>query len=172
MPIFPELRPYLDEAWHAAKEGQEYFIAPSRSGSSLFEMMTKIIRRAGLDVWPKLFQNLRSSRQTELEERFPSHVVCAWLGNSIQIARKHYLQVTEDHFAQALQNPVHGALQYAVQQPAAIDRNEAHERNGKPKDAAICVPMPSAAVSCTSVGGPPRRQTGTHRHCRLLGAAT
>ena len=36
----------------------------------------KIIRRAGLEPWPKLFQNLRSTRETELAETFPIHVVC------------------------------------------------------------------------------------------------
>ncbi len=76
------------------------------------------------DVWPKVFQNLRSSRQIELEERFPSHVVCAWLGNSVQVARKHYLQVTDEHFARALQNPMHEALQNSVQQTAAIERTK------------------------------------------------
>jgi hypothetical protein len=29
------------------------------------------------------------------------HVVCAWLGNSESVARKHYLQVTEEHFEAA-----------------------------------------------------------------------
>jgi len=58
----------------------------------------KIIDRAGLSRWPKLFQNLRASRQTELAESFPIHVVCSWMGNSPKGAREHYLQTTEDHF--------------------------------------------------------------------------
>ena len=48
--------------------------------------------------WPKLFQNLRSARETELTERFPLHVVTAWIGNSELVARRHYLQVTDEHF--------------------------------------------------------------------------
>ena len=40
------------------------------------------------------------SLRNALAERFPSHVVCAWLGNSEDIAKKHYYQVTDDHFAQ------------------------------------------------------------------------
>lgn len=43
-----------------------------------------------------------ASRQTELEEEFPSHVVCAWMGNSERVARRHYLQVTDEHFAKAV----------------------------------------------------------------------
>lgn len=34
-----------------------------------------------------------------LAYQFPSHVVCDWLGNSEDIARKHYYQATDDHFA-------------------------------------------------------------------------
>jgi len=30
-------------------------------------------------------------------------VVCDWIGNTEAIASKHYLQVTEDHFARAVE---------------------------------------------------------------------
>lgn len=102
VPIFPELRPYLEEAWELAPKGAEYVIARYRDqNANLRTQLCRIIDRAGVDPWPKLFQNLRSTRQTELEESFPSHVVCAWLGNSEDVARAHYLQVTDDHFARA-----------------------------------------------------------------------
>ncbi|HBR19874.1 MAG: hypothetical protein A2Y13_04095 [Planctomycetes bacterium GWC2_45_44] len=52
--------------------------------------------------WPKLFQNLRSSRETELTQKFPLPVVCAWMGNSQLVAAKHYLQVTDKHFTKAV----------------------------------------------------------------------
>jgi hypothetical protein len=35
------------------------------------------------------FQNLRSTRETELAEAYPIHVVIAWLGNSDNVAREH-----------------------------------------------------------------------------------
>ena len=44
-------------------------------------------------------------RETELAETFPAHVVSAWIGNSIKVAARHYLQVTEEHFSKAAQNP-------------------------------------------------------------------
>lgn len=44
--------------------------------------------------------NLRSSRQTELENDYATHVVCKWLGNSPQIAHRHDLKVTDAHFEQ------------------------------------------------------------------------
>ncbi len=78
------------------------------ANANLRTQLHKIIQRAGLTPWPKAFQNLRFTRETELAETFPIHVVTKWLGNSPKIAIKHYLQVTEDHFAKALeaaQNP-------------------------------------------------------------------
>jgi hypothetical protein len=53
-----------------------------------------------------------------LTKNFPIHVVCKWLGNSALVAQKHYLQVTEEHFALALE-PSAVALQNPVQSQAA-----------------------------------------------------
>ncbi len=107
IPIFLELHPYLVEAFERADEGEEYLITRYRAATqNLRTTFKKIIHRAGLKPWPKLFQNLRSTRQTELEDHFPSHVVCAWMGNSESVAKKHYLQVTDDHYRKSLQNPV------------------------------------------------------------------
>jgi integrase len=100
IPIFPELRPYLEAAWEQAEAGAE-FIVPWSSRKNLGWSMAKIVRSAGLTPWPKLFQNMRSTRETELAEQFPIHVVCAWMGNSKAVATKHYLQVTDGHFEAA-----------------------------------------------------------------------
>ena len=72
---------------------------------NLRTQLIRIMHRAGLAVWPKPFQNCLSTRQTELCESFPQHVVSAWLGNSELVARKHYLQVTDEHFQRAAPNP-------------------------------------------------------------------
>ena len=103
IPIFPELKPYLEAASKESPSGIKYLITRYRDrNANLRTQFLRIIKRAGLEPWPKLFHNLRASRQTELTSRFPLHVVCEWIGNSAPIASKHYLQVTEDHFADAL----------------------------------------------------------------------
>ncbi len=51
----------------------------------------------------RLFQNMRASRETELAESNPLHVVTAWIGNSARIAAQHYLQVTDADFDRANQ---------------------------------------------------------------------
>jgi hypothetical protein len=68
--------------------------------------------------WPRLYQNLRSSRETELAESYPIHVAAEWLGNSPKTALAHYTQVTEEHFQRAAKSGAEG-VQKPVQQPAA-----------------------------------------------------
>ncbi|QDU56151.1 tyrosine-type recombinase/integrase [Aeoliella mucimassa] len=104
VPLFPELRQVLDEAYFGDDKPVEFVVAKQRDPKSNFRTtMTKIVKRAGLVPWPKLFHALRASRATELADKYPGHVAAAWLGHSQQIANKHYRQVTDDHFEQAVQ---------------------------------------------------------------------
>lgn len=114
IPLFPELRPLLADAFDAAEPGTVFVVNRYRDATAnLRTQLLRIIRRAGLTPWPKPFHNLRASRETELAASFPLHVVCDWIGNSERIADRHYLQVTDDHFqaaatgaANTLQNPM------------------------------------------------------------------
>lgn len=97
IPLFPELVPYLKPTL-----GAEYVVRRrGDSRSNLRTHLMRIIKRAGLEPWPRLFQNLRASRETELADSYPLHVVCAWIGNTERVANSHYLQVTDDHFNKA-----------------------------------------------------------------------
>ena len=113
VPLFPELRPYLDEAYfREADSRNEFVIARRHDGNVNWRtQLERIIHKAGLTPWPKLFQNLRSTRETELAETFPLHVVTAWMGNSQLVATKHYLQVTDEHFAKATHTQTHTAAE-------------------------------------------------------------
>lgn len=99
VPIFPEVRPYLEDCFQLAT-GAGHVISAHR-GENLRTHAERIIERAKLVRWPRLFQNLRASCETDLTTRFPLHVACAWIGNSQLIAARHYLQVTDEHFADA-----------------------------------------------------------------------
>lgn len=132
IPLFPELRPYLQQVFDEADDGAEFVITRYRNtNANLRTQLLKIIVRAGLEPWPKLFQNLRSSRETELADEFPMHVACAWIGNSQLVAMKHYLQITDDHFARA--SGEKEALQNALQQSAVRGRKA---KQGKTRESA------------------------------------
>jgi len=128
VPIFPELLPYLRDAYELAPPGAMHCLrlhfGEGRPGVrevavNLRTQLHRIIARAQVKPWPKLWQNLRSTRETELADEFPTHVVVAWLGNSEAVARKHYLQVTDAHFAAAAggECAAHGAAHRAAQKP-------------------------------------------------------
>jgi len=160
IPLFPEIRSYLLDAFEQAEPGTQYVITSHRQpNTNLRTQLQRIIQRAGLKAWPRLFHNLRSTRQTELAQTFPIHVVCQWLGNSEAVAQDHYLQVTEAHFAKAIESNTNSgeqavdtadtegkkAAQIAAQQTAEIERNPSQSLLNKsenppenPGDLAFC----------------------------------
>lgn len=101
VPIFPELRPYLLEVSENAEVGSKYVIE-GISTKTLTDRLHTLCRQAKVSSWEKPWQNMRSTRETELVERFPIHVATAWIGNSPSTANKHYLQVTKEHIAAAV----------------------------------------------------------------------
>ena len=114
--------------------GAAHVITRYRSANAnLRTQLERIIRRAGLEPWPKPFQNLRSTRETELAETFPMHVVCRWIGNSEPVALKHYLQVTDELFRRAVAAPENSALGgCATARKAAQHGAETGESSGTP----------------------------------------
>ena len=112
VPIFPELRPHLRRAFELAAEGAVYVVPgnlmeiAAKPGGwhniCLSSRFAQIIRRAGLEVWPRIFQNLRASKETDLMQSHPIHVVTGWMGNTPQIALAHYLQTLEGDFDKAI----------------------------------------------------------------------
>ena len=130
IPLFPELSPFLEAVRVLANPGydtplSEPVITRYRgAATNLRSQLKRFIKNAKLQVWPKLFQNLRSTRQTELAGLVPSHVVCDWMGNSEKVANQHYLQINDGHFKAAC-----SALQNAVQHATASDCIESHEEN-------------------------------------------
>jgi len=177
VPIFPELRPYLDEAFAEAAEGTLRVVTRYRKteGGNFWSHLSRLITRAGLTAWPRLWHNMRSSRQTELIEAFPSHVVCAWIGNSKAVADEHYLQVTDDHFARALQGPesarkskaAHKAAQYGEESGGMGGNAENPAREKTPVFHGYSTPRTSME-SCSGVRiGPESRQEFKRRALRV-----
>ncbi len=95
VPIFPELYPHLKAAYDLQQPDSEFAVGlwPCDS-SNLRQKAMRIIHAAGVEVWPKLFVNLRSSRASELvnSQGFSEFTVSKWLGNSTAILSEHYLQ--------------------------------------------------------------------------------
>lgn len=141
IPLFPELRPYLEQTFELAEPGTEYVITRYRDSSvNLRTQAHRIIRKAGLTPWEKVFQNCRSTRETELSERFPIGTVVKWMGNSVRVAAKHYLQARDEHFQRALR-PESEALQNPVQYASGSNRSEREASRES-----VCIPAENDAL--------------------------
>ncbi len=107
VPIFPELLGPLQEAWDAAEPGQVHVLPMLQqvTGSALRKPLLAAIKAAGVEPWPKLWTALRATRDTELRETFPVHVVEVWLGHEDRVAKRNYTQVTEEHYRRAVKPP-------------------------------------------------------------------
>ena len=119
--LFPELLPHLRETFEQAEDGAEYVITQYRAGQNVGPHFARIVKRAGLTPWPKLWQNMRATRATELAQAFPQHVATAWMGHSAKIAEAHYLQVTAEHFAKAATPEYHTGVAEGGALPDAAD---------------------------------------------------
>ncbi len=140
IPLFPLLRPHLEAAFEAAEEGA-VFVFPEEyrrraqgprgwAGANLRTTLEKIIRRAGVDPWPRVWHSLRASCESDLAQKFPLATVTKWLGNTPSVALRHYVDPTESAFTQARDWVPDGAksgapkAQKEAQQGAASSRTE------------------------------------------------
>jgi integrase len=115
-PIFPELRPFLEELFDRAKPGIDCPMSTPvitrwrESSQNLRTPFLKLLRKAGIKAWPKLFANLRATRETELLAEFPVKDVCSWIGNSEPVAMKHYAMPMADSFQRAICGSTRGSI--------------------------------------------------------------
>ena len=144
VPLFTELLPYLETAWNEATDGTQYpspesyvvdkpayRAAAMRAGgwanANLRSQLLKIVKRAGVEPWSRLFHSMRASRQTELEREYSKAVACAWIGNSEAVADRHHLLVTEADVAKATA-PTKAAQDAAHQVPKVAHQARAGKK--------------------------------------------
>lgn len=142
-PIFPELRPFIEDLAELDKPGIETSLdAPivrlpggskARSEANLRTAFLRILRKAGVPAWPKLFHNMRATHQTELlNHPFPIKDVCDWLGNSQAVAMKHYAMATQAQVAKAVDQPTgimpEWVAQQVAQSPAIMEHPDVSDR--------------------------------------------
>jgi integrase len=178
IPLFPELRPYLEKAFELAQVGAVYVVdekyrkaANGPAGwmnANLRTRFGKIIECAGLTSWPRLFHNLRAGRETELVEKYPVQVVTDWLGNTPKVAMRHYLMTTDAHFEDAVKGDrrvtdtvpdeaFEKTAQKTAQQAHAGCRNDSHATNSAHEKTPV---LPGYASSCELARLPGMAGTG------------
>jgi len=98
--ISGELRPHLERAYAEREEDAVYVVPRVRVTSNLGTHAKRLVKKAGVDVWPKLFVNMRGSCSDDLERRgIPEKAINAWIGNTARLRSKHYHAVRAEDWA-------------------------------------------------------------------------
>ena len=147
-PISPDLRVILADAFEQAEpDAKEIVPMATRKGVNLRTYLERIISKAGHEVWPRLFQNLRASCATDWVERYPSHVVAKWLGHSPKVAAQHYLMSRDHHFEDVVKGTPNVPAAIAAEGP---NRGPACDANCDAIATRIATPQASAPDSTES----------------------
>ncbi len=131
MPVIPELRGLLLGAIDVTREGQDRVVTLSRNNRH--RTIVAILKRAGIEPFRRPFQTLRQSCETELAQRFPQHVVSAWMGHSEKVSVDHYLMITTETWERAAGlssspdgQPMHRLGERAAKSAAVGSRTNSH----------------------------------------------
>lgn len=108
VPLFPELKPYLDALWDITPDGTEFVFNDglnnsNRSGEDVKNVGALLRKRAakiGIEITWKPIQAFRQTRENELIRRpdLQPKAVHAWIGHDAKTAADHYLDVTDEDF--------------------------------------------------------------------------
>ncbi len=153
VPIVPRLAELLDDLHQLAEPGDADLFPRLEGSANLRTTMSKIVGRAGLSTWPRLFQNLRASCATDWVAEFPNKDVASWLGHSPLVAAVHYLRPRDEHFKRA--TGINSAHESAHQSAQNTTRQGAETIGTERKPGAQDVEdegfMPVGAVACRNL---------------------
>jgi integrase len=188
VPLFPELQTILQDAFDRAPEGAVFVVNRYRDTSAnLRTHLNRIINRAGLTAWPRLFNAMRASRATELAAQYPAAICTAWMGHTQAIAEAHYHMVRDEDFARAAittasNQPAHsetdpksgadsGALvaQNRAQQQAAPTSSQ-WQTEAQTKEGSALMPTPADRCLSLHIPGNGRNWTRTNDFCHVTAA--
>jgi len=96
IPLFPELRAELEALWDLVPEGESrYATARNRNPNTLRKRIERVVFYAGLPLWERLIQNMRSSRANEIFREFGQIAEREWIDRSTATAQDRYLHIPE-----------------------------------------------------------------------------
>lgn len=102
LPLFPEMHEVLSALWETAQTGEPLMFPHHQvTGARLTNKLRQACWASGQPLWVRPWQNMRASRETELLNSKPIHVVANWFGHSPAIALRHYAQIVKEQSAKA-----------------------------------------------------------------------
>lgn len=102
IPLLPQIEAELLKLYLEAEDGAEFVFPEIRPNTNLRTELERILRRAGVKQWPKLWHNLRASGATDFARSLPSHVAAEICGHTEEVAKEHYWQVSDSDLDSAI----------------------------------------------------------------------
>ncbi len=160
IPLFPELHAVLLDAFELADSGAEFVVSGYRDTSAnLRTQLLRIIERAGLEPWPRLFNAMRASRATELAAEYPAAVCTSWMGHTQAVAQTHYHMVRDEDFDRATgrggaESGALGAHNASQQRSATSSRETCESPKIQAGPDILPVPVPELDLLHEAMNGP------------------
>jgi hypothetical protein len=159
VPATPKLMALLQEAFHAAPEGQER-IVPLQWGGYCRKVINAALDRAEIKPWPRFWQTLRTSCEKEWAMSYPQFAVSKWIGRSIVVSGKHCANhVPDELFDQATKGTAQNTAQQATNSSENEGNDEQTEKAGNAQnglenadDSALCASIADGAESSQKSG--------------------
>lgn len=101
IPLFPELREELERLWESLPVGAPSRVVSGVTYNDASNKIRRIIYAAGLPLWSRAVQNLRSSRSIEIYREFGAIAEAEWVGHGVEVAKNHYLHLLDDDYRRA-----------------------------------------------------------------------
>ena len=119
VPLVPTLLAILQDAFNQADEGSTKIVTHSASSTNIHRGLEKIITRAGIVPWDDLLQTLRRCAESDFAKHNPQHAVSKWIGHSMTVSERHYLQVDDETLNAG--TTYDGVSQLRAAESAAVD---------------------------------------------------
>ncbi len=171
-PIFPELPPHLMRARELATGGTDLIATRYNPTQGINETFKKIVTRAGLKEWPKLMQNLRANRETELVASYPIKDLALWLGNNAPIAMQHYEMTMQASLNRAIEQEAGGVVEKPPHDSPHFTASDSSQQSLPPspksvKPKGLRVYRPLVKIPVSTEGGTVNR-SGNHGVLRRI----
>lgn len=148
VPITPKLMTLLLERSMEVPGGGR--LVTKRGEGSVRNLLARVLKQAGVERWPKLFQTLRSSCEKEWAMTFPQYAVSRWIGHSITVSGKHYANSVPDELFERAAGATH--VQNAAQNRPKSTRTDSvddptrePDGAGNPRKSGQFAPVPVGA---------------------------
>ena len=131
VPIFPQLKPYLERMFDNAEEGELYVFPKLRLNTNPGTSAKKFVEKAKQKLWTNFFNSIRASAETDLMDQNGLRKACQWAGNSPATAMKNYALTRNTDFVDAGEQVIKSDAERAskVEQKPNKKRTEENQRS-------------------------------------------